>query len=79
MSSKGEEYSLEDSGLRSGVFSHFFIKGLKGPADNDSSGIISIEEIFQYTYRNVRMYTGNIQTPLLLGTFDKRMPVGAVR
>ena len=78
MSSKGEEFSLEDAGLRSGVFSHFFIKGLKGAADNDSSGIISIDEIYQYTYRNVRMYTGNVQSPLLMGTFDRRMPIGAV-
>ena len=78
MSSKGEEFSLEDSGLRSGVFSHFFIKGLKGAADQDESGVISVNEIYQYVYRNVRMYTGNVQTPLLLGDFDKRMPIGAV-
>lgn len=77
MSSKGEEYSLEDSGLRSGVFSHFLIKGLKGAADNDASGIISIDEVYQYIYRNVRLYTGNVQTPQLIGHFDRRMPVGA--
>lgn len=78
LSSKGEEFSLEDSGLRSGVFSHFYIKGLKGAADQDGNGLISISEIYQYVYRNVRMYTGNVQTPLLMGTYDQRMPVGAV-
>lgn len=78
MSSKGEEYSLEDSGLRSGVFSHFFIKGLKGAADIDASGVVSIDEIYQYIYRNVRMYTGNVQTPQLIGRFDRRMPVGVI-
>lgn len=77
MSSKGEEYSLEDSGLRSGVFSHYLIKGLKGAADSDANGIVSIDEIYQYIYRNVRLYTGNVQTPQLIGHFDHRMPVGA--
>ncbi|HKK73955.1 MAG TPA: caspase family protein [Saprospiraceae bacterium] len=77
MSSKGIEYSIEDKGLRSGVFSYYLIKGLKGAADNDASGIVSVDEIYQYVYRNVRSYTGSVQTPQLFGHFDRRMPVSA--
>ncbi|KAA3636424.1 MAG: peptidase C14 caspase catalytic subunit p20 [Bacteroidetes bacterium] len=79
MSSKGEEYSLEDGGLRSGIFSHFLVRGLKGEADNDSNSIITIEELFRFIHKNVRRYTGNIQTPTLTGDYDSRMPVGIVR
>lgn len=79
MSSKGEEYSLEDGGLRSGIFSHFLVRGLKGEADNDGDSIITIDELFKFIHNNVRRYTGNIQTPTLTGDFDKRMPVGIVR
>jgi hypothetical protein len=79
MSSKGEEYSLEDGGLRSGIFSHFLIRGLKGEADNDNNSIITIEELFRFIHKNVRRYTGNIQTPTLTGNYDSRMPVGIVR
>ena len=79
MSSKSEEYSLEDNGLRSGVFSHFLIKGLKGPADQDHNNLITVKEAFDYVQRNVRTYTANVQTPLLLGTFDQAMPFALIR
>ncbi len=79
LSSKGEEYSLEDGGLRSGIFSHFLIRGMKGEADADNNRIITIDELFSYVHQQVRRYTGNIQTPTLTGDFDPDMPVGVVR
>ncbi len=79
MSSKGEEYSLEDGGLRSGVFSHFMIRGLKGEADQNSDKIVNIQELYNYTYKQVRKYTASVQTPVLTGTFDPGMPVAIVR
>ena len=75
MSSKGEEYSLEDGGLRSGVYSHFLIKGLKGAADADFNKIVTVTELFDYVNREVRRYTAGAQTPTLKGSFDKNMPV----
>ncbi|MEM8582988.1 MAG: caspase family protein [Bacteroidota bacterium] len=79
LSSKGEEYSLEDGGLRSGVFSHYLIRGMKGEADINSDMLISIEELFQFVHREVRRYTGNIQTPTLSGDYDATMPVAVIR
>lgn len=79
MSSKGEEYSLEDGGLRSGVFSHFMIRGLKGEADQNSDKIVNIQELYNYTYKQVKKYTASVQTPVLTGTFDPGMPVAIVR
>jgi hypothetical protein len=79
MSSKGEEYSLEDGGLRSGIFSHFLIRGLKGAADTDGDTIVTIKELFGYVHKQVRLYTGNVQTPTLTGSFDALMPVGVIR
>lgn len=79
MSSKGEEYSLEDGGLRSGIFSHFLVRGLKGEADKDANKIITIQELFEFIHKSVRTYTGNIQTPTLTGKFDKRMPISIIR
>ena len=79
LSSKGEEYSLEDRGLRSGIFSHFLIRGLKGEANTNADKIITIRELFNFVHQRVRQYTGNVQTPTLTGTFDDNMPVSVIR
>ncbi len=79
LSSKGEEYSLEDGGLRSGVFSHFLIKGLKGPADRNLDKVVTVEELHRYIQSNVATYTGNVQNPVLMGAFDPEMPIGVIR
>ncbi len=79
LSSKGTEYSLEDSGLRSGIYSHFLIKGARGPADRNSDGMVTVKEMHDYLYFNVRSYTANVQNPLLLGNFDPEMPFSVLR
>lgn len=79
LSSKAEETSLESSGLRQGIFSHFLIRGLKGEADQNGNNIITIKELHQFIHDNVRSYTGNLQTPVLQGNFDESMPLGVVR
>ncbi|MEM9930022.1 MAG: caspase family protein, partial [Bacteroidota bacterium] len=79
LSSKGEEYSLEDRGLRSGIFSHFLIRGLKGEANANADNIVSVRELFNFVHHRVRRYTGNVQTPTLTGNFDDNMPVAVIR
>lgn len=79
LSSKGIEYSLEDGGLRSGVFSHFLIRGLEGEADDNHDDLVTINELFQFVHRETRSYTGNQQTPSLSGDYDPNMPVGLIR
>jgi uncharacterized caspase-like protein len=79
MSSKSQEYSLEDHGLRSGIFSHYMIKGLKGEADTDKNKIITIKELYDFTYKNVKSYTAGAQTPSISGNYDPKMPISVVR
>lgn len=79
LSSKSEEYSLEDGGLRSGVFSHYLIEGLKGSADFDANKLITIGELFAFVQQKVQFYTARAQTPLLKGQFDYNMPIGMIR
>lgn len=79
LSSKSEETSLESSGLRQGVFSHFLIRGLKGEADGDQDNVVSVQELFNFVYENVRSYTGNRQSPVILGDYDAKMPVAMKR
>ena len=79
MSSKSQEYSLEDQGLRSGIFSHYLSRGLKGEADVDGNKIVTIRELYDFVYKNVRTYTSSAQTPSISGQFDWAMPVSMVR
>lgn len=78
MSSKAEELSLEDHGLRQGVFTYYILQGLKGSADSNSDYIVTIRELYKFVYAKVREYTANVQTPVLTGDYDDAMPV-AVR
>lgn len=79
MSSKSDETSLESSGLRQGVFSHFLIRGLKGEADKDGNKIVSVQELFVFVDENVRTYTMNRQSPVIKGEYDPSMTVSVVR
>jgi hypothetical protein len=79
MSSKADETSLESSGLRQGVFSHFLIRGLKGEADENKDKIVTVEELFGFISKNVRDYTGSRQSPVIKGSYDPKMPVAVVR
>ena len=79
MSSKSNETSLESSGLRQGVFSHFLIRGLKGEADYNRDNIVAIKELFNYVDENVRSYTRNRQSPMIQGDYDRNMPVSVKR
>lgn len=75
MSSKSEETSLEASGLRQGVFSYFLIRGLKGEGDVNSDGIVTVQELFDFVFANVRQYTLNRQSPVIQGDYDPKMTV----
>ena len=79
LSSKSNETSLESSGLRQGVFSHFLIRGLKGEADTDNNKLITIQELYNFIYFNVRAYTGMRQSPIIKGDYDERMVVSMKR
>lgn len=75
LSSKSNEYSLEDQGLRQGVFSHYLLRGMKGEANADQNKIVTITELYNYVNKKVKKYTNGIQTPNISGNYDPKMPV----
>jgi len=67
-SCKANERSLEDPELAHGVFSHYLIEGLAGPADSDKDNDISVFEAFEYVSKGVKEWTvkhNEVQTPTL--------------
>lgn len=79
LSSTKDEFSLEDQGLRQGVFSHYLMRGLKGEANTNADGIIDITELYEFVKKRVIKYTNGVQTPNLSGKFDAKMPVSLLR
>lgn len=79
LSSKAEEISIENAGLRQGIFTHFLIKGLKGNADEDKNKLVTISEVYEYVRVNVKFYTSNYQNPVLYGDYDDKMPISVIR
>jgi uncharacterized caspase-like protein len=79
MSSQQEELSLEDHGLRQGIFTYYLLQGLKGKADNNGDKLVTIAELYRYVYKNVREYTDGMQTPIMTGSYDDAMPVSIQR
>jgi hypothetical protein len=79
MSSKAEELSLEDHGLRQGVFTYYVLQGLKGKADANGDFLVTIKELYNYVHDRVIDYTAGAQTPVITGSYDDAMPVALRR
>lgn len=79
LSCKEREVSLEDSGLRQGIFSHYLMKGLKGMADKNKNKVVTVIELYDYIKNQVITYTSNIQNPILEGNYNPSMPVAWIR
>ena len=59
-----------------GVFTHFFLEGLQGAADQDHDGIVSLDEIIEYVRDKVRDATQHRQIPAISSTsFDRQLPL----
>jgi uncharacterized caspase-like protein len=51
--SGANEVSVENDDLKHGVFSYFLVDGLKGKADTDKDGMITVSEVYRYVYIKV--------------------------
>lgn len=75
MSSRDYQTSREIPHLRSGVFTYYLVKGLKGPADKNHDNTITVKEMYYYTKDNVMAETGEAQIPIIFGDFNENMPI----
>jgi len=55
--------ALEDANLQNGVYTHFFVKGLRGAADMDRDGLVEVQEAHHYARDRTLDYTGGTQVP----------------
>lgn len=60
-SSSAQELSQESDELRSSYFTHHLVVGLRGAADLDRDGKVSIDEAYRYAYRRTLASTAQTQ------------------
>ncbi len=59
-----------------GVFTHYVLEGLKGGADYNHDGVVTLGELIPYLSENVRRQTLNAQSPTVAGRFDPALSLG---
>ena len=77
--SKASEVSEEREDLGHGVFTYYLLDGLKGKADLDGDGVITVDEIYTYVSKKVPEATGQNQNPVKTGEVEGQLILGRVR
>jgi len=78
--SEPNEVSIEDQrfGGGHGVFTYYWLESLKGHADMNRDGYITISEAYSYTYKKVGKETNQNQHPMKKGEFSGEIYIGKV-
>ncbi|MCK7469824.1 MAG: hypothetical protein MZU95_02755 [Desulfomicrobium escambiense] len=51
--SSANEVSVEKDELQHGVFTYYLLEGLRGKADTDRDGMVTVDEAYRYVYDQV--------------------------
>lgn len=77
--SKASEVSEEREDLGHGVFTYYLLEGLRGKADADKDGIVTVDEVYGYVAKKVPEVTGQNQHPIKKGEVEGQLVLGHVR
>jgi HEAT repeat protein len=78
-SCSANEVSKEDDSLQHGIFSYYMLEGLKGKADQDGDGIITVSELFSYICRKVPEASAQDQHPVRKGETEGELVIGRTK
>jgi hypothetical protein len=76
--SRPTEVSLELDELRHGVFTYYLVEGLKGAADLNHDGIVTLQELYEYVEQRVAQKSraaGGNQHPIMKGELEGALPI----
>jgi uncharacterized caspase-like protein len=77
--SSANEVSQEIDEFGHGVFTYYLLQGLKGEADKDGDGLITVGEVFSYVSRQVPDATGQDQHPVKKGESEGEIVIGRIK
>jgi hypothetical protein len=76
-SSSPGQSSSESNELKGSIFTHYLITGLRGNADQDGDGQVTVDEMYQHAYRRTLLRTGRapfMQEPYVEADFKGAGP-----
>jgi len=73
------EVTVERDDLRHGVFTYFLLEGLRGKADADGNGVITVDEVYRYVSIKVPQATGQAQHPVRKGETKGEIVLGVLK
>ena len=76
--SRTNEVSIELPDLGHGIFTYYLIEGLKGAADLNRDGIVSLQELYEYVEQQVTQKSraiGGNQHPVMKGELEGPLPL----
>ena len=76
--SGANEVSSENEELHHGIFTYYLLEGLRGKADTDGDGLITVDEVYGYVSKHVPQATGQEQHPVKKGTVEGRLILGVI-
>jgi hypothetical protein len=80
--SRAAEVSLELAELGHGVFTYYLVEGLRGAADANADGIVTLQELYEFVEQQVarkaRAAGGN-QHPIMRGHLEGVLPLARVK
>jgi len=77
--SDANEVSAEKDELKHGVFTYYLLEGLRGKADLDQDGVITVDEVYRYVSMKVPQATGQNQHPVKKGETTGQIILGVVK
>ena len=69
-SSAADELSQESDEIGGSYFTHFLVSGLRGAADEDTDGRVTLHELYAYLYRETTYRTAGTRTGVQHPTYD---------
>ena len=70
--------SIELAELGHGIFTYYVVQGLKGAADLNRDGIVTLQELYEYVEQQVAQKSravGGNQHPIMKGELEGTLPI----
>jgi hypothetical protein len=77
--SAANEVSVEKDELQHGVFTYYLLEGLRGAADTDRDGAVTVDEAYRYVSEKVPRATGQEQHPVKKGSIEGSLVLSITR